>query len=97
MQTLKEQHKLWMGSARASLVIVEGNTPSGSPSFLYTKKDGSGNPLMKTLKLEWEFERRSSGTDRRQPVGLAPEGPRVLRSSKASSKHSLFESNSEAA
>jgi hypothetical protein len=56
-QKFKEGHKVWKGHATATLVVVKGNTTSGSPRFLHTEKDSSGNPVTKTLEVEWEFDR----------------------------------------
>jgi len=56
-QTFEQDHKIWKGHATATLIVVKGNTASGSPRFLHTAKDSSGNPLTKTLEIEWEFDR----------------------------------------
>jgi hypothetical protein len=56
-QSFEKDRKIWKGHATATLVVVKGNTTSGSPRFLHTEKDSSGNPLTKTLEVEWEFDR----------------------------------------
>jgi hypothetical protein len=56
-QAFEKGHKVWKGHATAILVMVKGNTTSGSPSYLHSEKDSSGNPVTKTLDVEWEFDR----------------------------------------
>jgi hypothetical protein len=55
-QVFENGRKLWKGHAVASLVIVKGDTASGSPRFLHTEKDASGNPITRTVKIEWDFD-----------------------------------------
>jgi len=68
-QTFDEGHKIWKGHATATLVVVKGNTTSGSPRFLHTQKDSSGNPVTKTLEVEWEFDRLFSPDPRSAAPG----------------------------
>lgn len=63
-QTFKDDHKVWKGHATGVLVVVKGNTTSGSPRYLHSEKDSSGNPVTKTLEVEWEFDRLSSPNPR---------------------------------
>lgn len=59
-QAFENDHKLWKGHAIASLVIVKGDTAVGSPRKLHSEKDSSGNPVTKTIELEWEFDHFST-------------------------------------
>jgi hypothetical protein len=56
-QRFEEGHKVWKGHATAILVVVKGNTTSGSPRYLHSEKDSSGNSVTKALEVEWEFDR----------------------------------------
>ncbi len=56
-QTFEDGHKVWKGHATGILVIVKGNTSLGSPRYPHSEKDGSGNPVTKTVNVEWEFDR----------------------------------------
>lgn len=56
-QTFKKGHRVWKGHATAILVVVKGNTTLGSPRYLHSEKDSSGNPVTRTLDVEWEFDR----------------------------------------
>ena len=56
-QTFEDDHKVWKGHATGILVVVKGNTTSGSPRYLHSEKDSSGNPATKTVAVEWEFDR----------------------------------------
>jgi len=55
-QTFENDNKLWKGHATASLVIVKGDTPTGSPRKLHSEKDSSGSPVTRTVEVEWEFD-----------------------------------------
>lgn len=56
-QTFENDHKLWKGHATASLVIVKGDTATGSPRQLHSEKDSSGNPVTRTIEVQWEFDK----------------------------------------
>jgi hypothetical protein len=56
-QTFENGHKLWKGHATASLVIVKGDTATGSPRWLHSEKDSSGNPVTRTIEVQWEFDK----------------------------------------
>jgi hypothetical protein len=49
-------HALWKGHAVATLVVVKGDTETGSPRHLHSEKNSSGNPLVKTVQIDWEFD-----------------------------------------
>jgi len=68
-QTFEEGHKIWKGHATATLVVIRGNTTSGSPRFLHTEKDSSGNPVTKAVEVEWEFDRLFSPDPRSAAPG----------------------------
>jgi len=55
-QIFENERKLWKGHAIARLVIVKGDTATGSPRKLHTVKDVSGNPVTRTVEVEWEFD-----------------------------------------
>jgi hypothetical protein len=63
-QTFENDHQRWKGHASASLVIVKGDTATGSPRKLHTEKDSSGNPVTRTVEVDWEFDQ----TDSREPA-----------------------------
>lgn len=67
-QTYENGRKVWKGRATASLVIVNGDRKAGSPSKLHSEKDSSGNPITKTIELEWVFDQLFS-LDTRPPSG----------------------------
>jgi hypothetical protein len=56
-QTFEKGRKVWKGHATAILVVVKGNTTSGSPRYLHSQKDRSGKQLTKNVDVEWEFDR----------------------------------------
>jgi len=56
-QEFKNGRKLWKGHVVAKLVIVKGDTASGSPRVLHTEKDSSGNPIKRMVEIDWEFDR----------------------------------------
>jgi len=56
-QSYEDGHRVWKGHALATLVIVKGDSKSGSPSHLHSEKDAFGNPLTRRLEVEWVFDR----------------------------------------
>jgi hypothetical protein len=56
-QHYENGYGLWKGHAEATLVVVKGDTETGSPRHLHSEKDSSGNPLAKTIQIDWEFDR----------------------------------------
>lgn len=62
-QTFENGHTLWRSHASASLMIVKGDEAVGSPRKLHSEKDRSGNPITKTVELEWEFDQSFHPTD----------------------------------
>jgi hypothetical protein len=56
-QTFEDGHRVWKGHATGILVIVKGDTTTSSPRYLHSEKDSSGNPVTKTLQIDWEFDR----------------------------------------
>ena len=58
-QHYENGHTLWQGHAEATLVVVKGDTETGSPRHLHSEKDSAGNPLAKTIQIDWEFDRYS--------------------------------------
>ena len=56
-QAFEDDHKVWKGHVTGILVMVKGDTASGSPRYLHSQKDRSGKPLTRKFKLEWEFDR----------------------------------------
>jgi hypothetical protein len=38
-------------------VIVKGDTATGSPRWLHSEKDSSGNPVTRTIEVQWEFDK----------------------------------------
>ena len=55
-QTFENGRWLWKGHAIASLVKVKGDSENGSPRRLHSEKDGSGNPITRTIEVEWVFD-----------------------------------------
>lgn len=61
-QTFENGRWLWKGHASASLVKVRGDSENGSPRRLHSEKDRSGNPVTKTVEVEWVFDHLGSPT-----------------------------------
>jgi hypothetical protein len=56
-QTFESGHKLWRGHVTADLVIVKGDTKVGSPRRLHAEKNSSGQPIIRKLEVQWEFDK----------------------------------------
>lgn len=58
-QHFENDHTVWKGHITATLVVVKGDTETGSPRHLHSEKDSSGNPLSKDIQIDWLFDEYS--------------------------------------
>ncbi len=70
-QTFEHGRWLWKGRANASLVKVKGDSENGSPRRLHSEKDRSGNPITRTVEVEWVFDHLFSPTTDSAPAKSA--------------------------
>lgn len=61
-QHFENGRALWKGHVAATLVVVRGDTETGSPSHLHSEKDSSGNPVSKSIQIDWQFDGYSVNT-----------------------------------
>lgn len=56
-QRFENGRALWKGHIAATLVVVKGDTKTGSPRHLHSEKDASGNPLTRSVEVKWVFDK----------------------------------------
>jgi hypothetical protein len=62
-------HKLpWKGHATIELVIVKGNTTTGSPSKLHTEKNKLGKPITRRVEVDWMFDQLFTSSQDSSPA-----------------------------